>query len=315
VNDTVAVLSIVGAIIAGSPILFAAVGEILTQRSGVMNLGVEGMMLSGAVVGFWATNGTGSLLLGMLAGAVGGALLALIHAMLSVSLRANQVISGLALVIIGTGFSAFLGHLGEDPLSRQRAVVRFSPVFGEGFQNVPIVGPILLSHDMMVYVSWLLVALSSYYIYRTRPGLALRAVGEDPATADSAGISVSQVRYLHTLMGGAFAGIGGAYLSVEVLGSWQSGITSGTGWIAFAVVIFSGWRPWRGLLAAYAFGGLTNLGFTLQLLGVGIPSDFLSMLPFILTIVALILISNRRSSIRKVAAPAALAVPYVREAR
>jgi ABC-type uncharacterized transport system permease subunit len=315
-NETVAVLSIVGAIAVGTPLVLAAVGEILTQRSGVMNLGIEGMMLVGAVLSFWATASTENLWLGLVLGALGAAALALVHAALSINLRVNQIISGLALVIIGTGFSSFLGGIGESPLTGQQSVARFSPLLPEPIRELPLIGPILFGHDIVVYLSWILVAASSYYLWHTRPGLTLRAVGEDPPSADAAGLSVARVRYAHTVLGGALAGIGGAYLALEVLGTWQSGITAGQGWIAFALVIFSGWRPWPALFAAYVFGGLTNVGFTLQILDVGIPSDFLAMLPFILTILALIVVSSGPAGAqRRIRAPAALAQPYARESR
>lgn len=315
-NDTVGVLSAMGAIAVGTPILLAAIGETLTQRSGVMNLGIEGMMLAGAVVGFWAATVTGNVWLGVLAGAAAGSVLALVHAVLAVSLRVNQIISGLALVIVGTGFSSFLGSVGDSPLTGREVAARFTPLLGGGgLRSLPIVGPILFGQDLMVYLSWLMVAAASYYIFRSRPGLSMRAVGEDPAAADAAGISVGVVRYLHTVVGGLLAGLAGGYLAIEIIGTWQSGITSGQGWIAFALVIFSGWRPWRALFAAYVFGALTNLAFTLQIVGIRIPSDFLAMIPFILTIVALMLVSARPSSARKVSAPAALALPYSRESR
>jgi general nucleoside transport system permease protein len=313
VNDSVAVLSIVGAITVGTPIALAALGEILTERSGVMNLGVEGMMLTGAVVGFGAMTITGSVWPGVAAGALAAAVLALLHAVLSVSLRVNQIISGLALVVVGTGLSSFLGRIGETPLVGREAVSRFSPLLPPGVRDLPLIGPVVLGHDLMVYVTLLLTALASYYLFRTRLGLSVRAVGEDPAAADAAGLSVPAIRYAHTVLGGAMGGAGGAYLSIEILGTWQSGITAGVGWIAFALVIFSGWRPWVALVAAIVFGGLRNLGFTLQILGIGVASDFLSMLPFILTILALIVASSRPAW--ALGPPAALARPYVRESR
>jgi ABC-type uncharacterized transport system permease subunit len=315
VNDAVAILSIVGAITVGTPIALAALGEILAERSGVMNLGVEGMMLAGAVVGFGAMTVTRNVWIGVLAGAGAAAVLAVVHAVLAVTLRVNQIVSGLALVIVGTGFSSFLGRIGDAPLVGREAAARFSPLFGGGIRGLPVVGPVVLGHDLMVYTSWALVAVATYYLFRTRRGLSLRAVGEDPAAADAAGVSVGATRYVHTVFGGALAGAGGAYLAIEVLGTWQSGLTAGVGWIAFALVIFSGWKPWVALVAAYVFGGLRNLGFTLQILGIGVASDFLSMIPFVLTIVALMIASGRPTRAGKAGAPAALAQPYVRESR
>ena len=314
-NDSVAVLSIVQIIVVGTPILLAAVGETLTQRSGVMNLGIEGMMLFGAVLTFWATNETGSVWIGIVGGAIAGAVLAFVHAVLAVSLRTSQIVSGLALVLVGTGLSGYIGGLGESPLTGEPAAAQFPTLFPAAVRDWPLVGPILFGRDLMVYASWILVAVASAYLFRTRAGLALRAVGEDPAAADTAGISVSRVRYAHTVLGGALAGVAGGYLCIQVTGTWQEGITAGIGWIAFALVIFSGWRPWRALVAAYVFGALTSLGFTLQLAGVSVPSELLAMLPFILTIVVLIIVSSGRAGARRMRPPTALTVPYRRESR
>ncbi len=314
-NETVVVLSIVGAVVAGTPLALAALGEILAERSGIMNLGIEGMMLTGGVFGVATTLATHNPWLGLLVAGLSGAAPALIHAALAVSLRVNQIVSGLALVIVGAGLSSFIGKVPEPPLTERGAVASFDRLLPEGLADLPLIGPIVFGHDPIVYVSWALIGISSYYLFRTRAGLALRAVGEDPATADAAGIRVALVRYVHTLLGGALAGLGGGYLTIELTGIWQDGITAGYGWIAFAMVSFSGWRPWRALIAAYVFGALTNLSFTLQIVGVNIPSQLLAVLPFLLTIVALIAISSRAASARRLAAPAALAVPYFRESR
>lgn len=315
VNDSVFVLALVNAIVVGTPILYAGVGEILTQRSGVMNLGIEGMMLVGAVSAFWATTVSDSLLVAVAVGALGGAGMALFHAVLAVSLRVNQIVSGLALVTLGTGLSAFIGDATEPPLTCCTGELRFESILGGGIADLPLVGPLLFGHDPMVYASWLLAGAASYYIFRTPSGLSLRAVGESPGTADAVGISVVRFRYLHTLIGGALAGVGGAYLSIAVLGAWQKGISAGVGWIAFALVIFSGWRPWRALFAAYIFGLLTGLNFTFQIIGVAIPGDFLAMVPFAMAILALIVVSARPEAARRLGAPTALAEPYAREQR
>lgn len=314
-NDTVVILSIVNAIAVGTPILYAGIGEIFTQRAGVMNLGIEGMMLVGAVSGFWATTFTDNLFVAILIASLAGAVMALFHAFLAISLRVNQIVSGLALVTLGTGAAAFFGSSTSPPLTGTLAGGSFEPLLEGGLADLPLIGPLIFGHDVMVYASWLLAGLASYYIFRTRLGLSLRAVGEDPASADSAGISVTKYRYLHTLLGGALAGIGGAYLSTSVLGIWDRGMTAGIGWIAFALVIFSGWRPWRALFAAYIFGLLTGLNFTLQITGVNIPGEFLAMIPFVMAIIALILVSARPEAARRLGAPAALAEPYAREQR
>lgn len=314
-NNSVLILSIVSAIAAGTPLLFAALGEIMTERSGVMNLGVEGMMLVGGVTGFWTGIHTGNLLLALLAGALAGGLLSLIHALLAISLRVNQVVSGLALVIVGNGLSSFWGNSGDQPMIQRANGVSVDAVMPQILRDIPALGPIVFGHDIVVYFSWLLVVASSYFLYRTTLGLSLRAVGEDPAAADAAGLDVTRIRYLFTFIGGLGAGVGGAYLALAVLGTWQAGMTAGAGWIAIALVILAGWRPSLAILAAYLFGALRNLGFTLQIAGLDVPSDFLNMLPFVATYVVVIIISASPARARKIAGPAALGEPYSRESR
>lgn len=201
-NDSIVVLTIAGAVVAGTPLAISAVGEILAERSGVMNLGIEGMMLVGGVLGIVGTLATHNPYVGMLLGATAGAAIALAHAALAISLRVSQVVSGLALVIVGTGLSSFIGRLPKPPLTGRQGVEGFHRLLPGGLADLPIVGPILFRHDPIVYLSWLLVAACSFYLFRTRTGLAARAVGEDPATADAAGIRVSLTRYVHTLLGG-----------------------------------------------------------------------------------------------------------------
>jgi ABC-type uncharacterized transport system permease subunit len=314
-NESVLLLTVVSAIAVGTPILLAGLGEILTEQSGVMNLGIEGMMLVGGVVGFWASTEVSSLPLAFAAGMIAGALMGLIHAFFAVTLRVNQIVSGLALVIAGSGISSFIGSLNDGSLFGSRSITSLDPVLSGPITDLPVVGPLIFGHDWVVYFSWVLAGIASFWLFRTKNGLALRAVGEDPPTADAAGISVARTRYIYTLVGGAGAGFGGAYLTIGVFGIWQNGITAGIGWIAVALVIFAGWRPWRALAAAYVFGVLRNLSFTLQIMGVDVPADFLNALPFILTIVALIIISARPVSARKFSGPSALAVPYARESR
>ena len=313
-NDAVLLLTLVAAVGSGTPLVFASVGEILAERSGVLNLGVEGMMLVGAVSGFWATSQTGSLGAGVVAAALAGGAMALLHAVPAISLRVNQVVSGLALTIFGAGLSTFIGRSGSPPLVGQPPRAAFRRFLPEGLTDLPVVGPLLFGHDPLVYLSWAVVAVASWYLFHTRRGLELRAVGEDPASADAAGVAVTRIRYQHVALGGALAGLGGAYFSLALVPSWQDGITAGAGWIAIGLVIFASWRPWRALLAAYLFGGVTRLNFTLQAYGVLVPSQFLAMLPFALTIVVLILITSGRRS-RFLGAPAALTVPYYREER
>jgi simple sugar transport system permease protein len=312
-NETVVVQTIAGAVVAGTPLLFATLGEILAERSGVMNLGIEGMMLIGGVVGIVGTLATGDPHLGLVAAAFAGTLLSLVHAFLAVTLRVSQIVSGLALVIVGGGVSSFIGTVPDVPLAQRPPVQGFGALLPQAVRDLPVIGPIALGHDTIVYLSWVLVAMCSYYLWRTTAGLAVRAVGEDAATADAAGVRVQASRYLHTALGGAFAGLGGGYFTIALTASWQSGITAGSGWIAFALVSFSGWSPWRALIAAYVFGALTNLTFTLQLAGAAVPGSVLAALPFVATYVALVLISVRPAIRRRV--PTDLAVPYSRESR
>ncbi len=244
----------------------------------------------------------------MIAGAAAGAALSLVHAVLTITLRGNQVVSGIGIVLLGTGLAAYLGDIGSVPLTSRPLTSSISPIFKSGPADLPIIGPILLGQDVLVYASWALVIGAAYYLKRTRSGLSLRAVGEDPATADSTGISVTAVRYIHVLLGGALAGVGGAYLTLALFAAWQPGISAGSGWIAFALVIFAGWRPFRALFGAYAFGALTSIGFNLQLLHIPLPLAVLSALPYVLTLVGLVLISNTALG-RNATAPRALGVP------
>ncbi len=314
-NDSIIILSLASAVVAGTPILLAALGEIVAERSGIMNLGVEGMMLVGAVVGFWCGVQTGSLTLGLLAGGFAGLLLSLVHAVLAITLRVDQTVSGLSLVIVGGGLSAYLGAAGETPLLERANGVEVNALLPESFRDLPAIGPVLLSHDIVVYLTVVLVAVVGGLLYRSSMGLSLRAVGEDPAAADAAGLDVVKIRYLSTAFGGFAAGLGGAYLVLAVLGTWQSGLTAGAGWIAVALVIVAGWRPWFALIGALVFGVLRGLSFTLQIAEVDIPSDFLAMIPFVAAYLVVVGISASPSRSRKVAAPAALAQPYFREQR
>jgi ABC-type uncharacterized transport system permease subunit len=313
-NDSELVQFVVIAIGAGTPLVWAATGEILAERAGILNLGIEGMMLVGGVVAYGVAIMTGALLPGIVAGAAAGALMAAAHALLSVTLRANQIVSGIALVIVGTGLASYIGSGGDPPLTNRPLDAALGPLLPESLRDLPAVGPILLGHDALVYASWAFVAATAFYLARTRAGLYARAIGEDPATADAAGIAVDRVRYLHVICGGAAAGVAGAYLSLALFGSWQDNLSAGTGWIAFAIVIFAGWRPVGALVAAYLFGAVTSLGFNLQLLDVPLPLSVLAALPYLLTLAALIVMSNTRAG-RRLGAPGALGEPYWRESR
>ncbi len=310
-NETALLLALAAAVAAGTPLVLAGLGELLTERSGVINVGVEGMMLVGAVSAFLVADATSSIALGLLAGASAAGLLALLHAFLCISMRANQIVSGLALVIFGTGVATFIGR----PIEGQPLSVRIGKSPVPLLSDIPYVGDVLFRQDVIVYLSWLLVLLAAIYLKYTKFGLAVRAVGENPATADVTGIPVTTVQYIHTVLGGLLAGSSGAYLMLARAPNWsQAGTTSGLGWIAVALVVFSSWRPARLLLGAYVFGLTLRLNFNLQAAGIhGIPADFLAMAPYLLTIALMIVLSMRAT--RLPGAPAALGMPYIRTER
>jgi simple sugar transport system permease protein len=312
VNDAILIQSMVVAITAGTPLVLAGTGELLSQRSGILNLGVEGVMLMGAVTGFWATTVTGNAWLGLAVAMLVGAATSLVHGALAVGLYANQIVTGIAVVILGTGLSQFIGEQGAPPIALRTGADSFDPLITGGVANWPIVGPLLFSHDAIVYLSWGFVAASSLYLFRSRAGMEVRAVGNDPAAADAAGLNVARTRYVHVAVGGAAAGAGGAHMTLALFNSWSAGITAGVGWMAVVLVIFAAWRPWRMLFAAYTLGAVSSLGFTFQLLGVGVPRELLSMAPFIATFVVLV-VSTALGGKGK--APRALGEPYVRERR
>lgn len=315
-NEPLVVILLATAITSGTPLLYAALGEILSERVGILNLGVEGMMLVGAVSGYIVTVHTHNHWMGILAAMAAGGLMAAIHAFLAVTLRANQVVSGLALTIFGTGLSSFLGK----PYIGQPVPDVFKPVVIPGLSKIPFLGPILFQHDALVYLSFLLVAVLWVLIFHTRWGLNMRAVGENPAAADSMGIPVYLTRYIYVIIGGMLAGIGGAYLSLAYAPSWIENMTVGRGWIAVALVIFAVWHPGKALVGAYIFGGVDSLGFRIQALGEQasflktISPFFLQMLPYVMTIIVLIFITSETKR-RRVGTPAALGLPYNREER
>jgi general nucleoside transport system permease protein len=321
VNDNFVVVIVAAAVLYGTPLLFAALGELLAERSGVLNLGVEGMMLVGAVMGFWAVQHFDaaegvSLAAALAVAALAGAATALIHAFLVITLRANQIVSGLALTIFAgaAGLSSYLGN--DLDLSGSPADHAFSGLDIAGLGDLPVVGPILFDQSALVYLSWLLVLVIGVYLARTRPGLNLRAVGESPAAADAVGIDVTAYRYVHTLVGGALAGIGGACFSLQITPQWVGGLTGGAGWIAVALVIFAFWRPDLCLVGAYLFGAFSALPSTLQARGwlTSIPSEVFSSLPYVMTVLVLVAVSSGAAR-RRLGAPAALGIPYVREER
>jgi simple sugar transport system permease protein len=302
------ILAISAAIPAGTPLLFGTLGEVFTERSGVLNLGVEGMMIMGALTGFAVSLTTGNVYIGVLAAAATGGLFALIHAFASITLKVNQVVSGLALTMLGMGLS---GLIGRDfvgiPLP-----VRLPTLDIPGLSDLPVLGRLLFRYDLLVYIALLLVPLLWFILYHTRWGLTLRSVGENPASADALGVNVNRVRYLAVFFGGVMAGIGGSYLSIAYSPAWIEGMTAGSGWIVIALTIFATWDPTRALLGAYLFGGVRVLQFRLQPLG--ISPNLLNMLPFILTILVL-MISSSQAFRKRVGTPAALMQVYSREDR
>ncbi len=304
------IMAFAAAISAGTAILLACLGEILCERAGVLNLGVEGMMLMGALSGFVITYWTATPWLGALAALLVGGLLSLIHAFLTITLQANQVVSGLALTLFGSGLSAFLGQ----PLVGQPAPAAFHKLPIPLLADMPVLGPIFFRQDLLTYLSYALIPVLWILIFHTRPGLHLRAVGESPATADAMGIRVAGLRYLYVVLGGMLAGLGGAAISLASNPGWTENMTAGRGWIAIALVILATWNPARAALGAYLFGGVEALQFRLQSAGTQISPFFLSMLPYVLTIIVLIF-ATRETARRRIGAPAALGLPYVREER
>ena len=301
---TIAVLA--AAVRAGTPVLFATLGEIFAERAGILNLGVEGMMLVGALAGFVTTVRTGNPWLGVLAAGAAGGALSLIHALLCVTLRANQVASGLALTIFGTGLSASLGrgYIGVPAAG-------FHPTPLPGLARLPVLGPVLFHQDPLVYLSYLLVPAAWFVLYRTRWGLEIRAVGEQPEAADAMGVDVARVRYACVATGGVLAGIGGTFLSIAYTSMWIENMTAGRGWIAVALVIFATWDPLRAVVGAYLFGGVNALQLNLQAAGTRLPIYLLLMTPYVFTIIVLVF-ATRETARKRLGAPAALSVPYSR---
>lgn len=301
----VLVLGIVTIISAATPLLLAALGELVVERSGVLNLGVEGMMLAGAVTGFAVTVTTGSPILGIFCAMLAGMAMAFTFGVLTLSLMANQVATGLALTIFGIGLSSLVGAgfvgIAVDPLSKLNI-----PFISE----IPVIGPLLFSHDILIYASIALTVGVAWFLKRSRGGMILRAVGESDNSAHSIGYDVIRVRYLAVLFGGLMAGLAGAFLSLSYTPLWIENMTAGRGWIALALVVFAAWRPWWVLIGAYLFGGVTYLQLTAQARDwFDVPSQVMSMLPYIATIIVLIVISAGPWRAR-LNAPACLGKPF-----
>lgn len=301
---------------AGTSLVYATLGEIYTENSGVLNLGLEGMMLLSAVGGFATAYYSNSVWLGFLVAMLIGGLLGAIHAFLSVTMRANQVVSGLSITLFGSGLASYLGQrLG--PASNNNYLAGLNgpklqaisiPVMSE----IPIIGA-MFNQDLLTYGIYLLVPLAWFYLYRTRNGLNLRSVGENPQTADAMGINVTRTRYLYTIFGGMLVGLGGAHLSLSYTPGWSENITGGRGWIVIALVIFAMWNPGRAFLGALLFGGINAVQFRLQASGTNIPAPFLNMLPYIMTVVVLVVMTYWEALRKRIGAPAALGTAYIRE--
>jgi len=318
-NHNLFVIMAASAIFYGTPLFFAALGELFAERSGVLNLGVEGMMLIGGVTASWTSqhlSGTSwfVVLVSILVGAGSAGLVALLHAFLSVTLRVNQTVAGLAITIFagGLGLSSYFASVWGVAARPATHPIRILDV--AGLADAPIVGPILFHQTILTYFSWVLVVVASIYLFRSRIGLQLRAVGESPQTADAMGINVVKYRYIHTVIGGLLAGIGGTYYSLTVIPTWVDGMTKGAGWIAIALVIFGFWRPDLTLVGAYLFGAFQSLSLILKARNVHINGDILNAMPFGMTIIILVVVSGGWAK-RRLGAPASLGIPYEREER
>lgn len=301
------------AVIAGTPLLFATLGELITEKAGNLNLGVEGMMLMGAVMGFAVGLWTGNPFLAIL-GAIGaGAVGSAVYAILTVTLRANQVVTGLTLTIFGTGFASFVGKafMGTPAPASVKSV--FAAMNVPLLSKIPVIGPTFFRQDIFIYFGYLITICASLYLWKTKKGLNLKAVGENAAAADASGINVNLYKYVHIILGGTLCGLGGAYMSLVTIPVWQENVVAGRGWIAVALVIFASWRPSKALIGSFLFGGLNILGFRLQSMGIHISQYIVDMVPYAATI--LIVIISTRKNKKEDMGPADLSIPYFREDR
>ncbi len=281
----------VATIIAATPLIFAALGELVVEKSGVLNLGIEGMMLIGAAFGVWTHFAGYPMILALIVAVVSGAVASLLFGVLALTFMTNQYAAGLSLAIFGAGVSAFIGRgFGSTP------VEAIKPMHIPGLSDIPMIGEMFFQYDPLVYFSFVMFAAVSWFLYKTKSGLALRAIGESPDSAHAIGFEVIRIRYLAVMFGGAMAGLGGAYLSLVYTPLWVENMTAGRGWIALALVVFAAWRPKRVILGAWLFGGMTILQLQGQAIGLAIPSELLSALPYIATIVVLVLISRNRQA-------------------
>lgn len=295
---------LIGMLVAGTPLIYAALGELIAERSGVLNLGVEGMMLLGAVTAFGVASSGYPPLVAAIAAMSAGATAAAAFAVLALSLAVNQYAAGLALTILGSGLSGLIGrHFGSGSVT---SIARLHlPVLSD----LPVIGPVLFNQDPMVYLALIMAAAAWWFLQRTKPGLVVRAVGEAPHSALALGHAVIRIRYMTTVFGGAMAGLGGAYLSLAYTPLWVEDMTAGRGWIALALVVFAGWHPGRLILGAWLFGGISVVQLFAQGFGVQLPSELLSALPYLTTIVVLVAISRNPNTLR-LNTPLSLAQPF-----
>ena len=288
----------------GTPLLLVALGELICEKSGILNLGQEGMMLMGAVLGFIAAATSGSLFIGVVTGMLGGVVMSLIFGVAVQILNANQVATGLALTIFGTGLSAFIGHPYVG-----KSIEGFAPINIPLLQSIPFIGRPLFTHDILVYFTFVLFFAICWFVYKSRAGLKLKAVGENPHAARSIGLPVIRIRFMAIAFGGAMAGLAGAYLSLAYTPLWAENMTAGRGWIALALVVFATWRPERALIGAWLFGLASILHLVFQGLGFAMSPSLLAMLPYLVTIVVLVLLS-RDPVKQKLFTPASLGKPF-----
>lgn len=284
------------------PLAYAALGGLYSERSGVLNIGLEGMLLTGAFVGAAVTYYTNSPWIGVLAAVISGGLVGLLHAFLSVTLLVNQLVSGLAINLVASGVTSFFSRLVFSGGTQR--LVGIEPIIIPGLANIPLIGPLLFQQDILVYLLLFIVCLSTYFLYYTSPGLTLRAVGEYPLAAETSGVSVQRVRYLAVVIGGSLAGLGGAYLSLVQVKYFAEGMSAGKGFIAIAALIFGKWHPVGSVLSCLLFGSTEALQLRIQASGANIPYQFLIMLPYAIAIFALIGLFGLSTP------PAALGVPY-----
>jgi ABC-type uncharacterized transport system permease subunit len=309
-TQTLLISVISAAVIYAVSVLYATVGEIFSQRAGIMNLGLEGIMLMGAVSGYLVAVHQKNLGLAMLVVILTGAALGLVFAFITVTLRADQTVTGMAMLTFGTGLSGFLGK----SVSGVNANLAFEPVAIPGLSAIPVIGPALFNQNILVYCMYLIIPVSVIYLNRTRPGMILRSLGENPAALDSAGYNVYALRYAYVIFGCIMTAVGGAFQSLAYTNFWSDNMTSGKGWIAVALVVFSAWNPLMAVFGALLFGAISIIGIDIQMAFTNVPSQLFAAGPYLATIIALILTTGNFRKKRS-EAPAALCIPYDRENR